>query len=560
MKWNVGRRHVDEPSTFGIRKWSRVGVMLAMTLTMSWAMAPASLAHADEGEPQQCVPTSQKTETVHHDAVTHTESRWKQEIPEVAEVSHTEYRFFRDVPKVDAVTHTEYQFKRTNPGSDAVTHTEYQFKRTNPGHEETFFKEFKYKKVIPATDGVKECQYKKWVKDYVTEYKYAKYTQTKTRTSEVWANFSPDDKKGVYVGPPSWPTDSDGTWHIHGDIPSGHAGPDGVYKMGSGNGDWFYRHGAGSWSDFGPWTLWSPLSHVSWETFNQPSIGGVSFHGEGSNNGTDWYRQWQVRNTGETRQVEKGGHWEYQWATSDPGAGWTKFGDCRWKVEPAPEQVIFYKDGAWTTDTPGAPWIKIDERTVSNNDYVAPFIEYRKADGSASKDVAEAAWFAENAFDGWTVFNTKTVTDAPEIPGYREYKTTDGATLVLDEADWFTQATFSGWTVLDSREVVTQEFVPGYTIYDVEGGEPTRELGESNWTTKDPGAPWVFVDKRVVTDKAAYDTKVTKTTTNPDCTFEDDGDGPANNAPVWPLVGWVTLACAGVAGIFFIARRRKTRA
>ena len=542
MQWNVGRRHVGKPAVSRAKKWSGVGVMFTMIMTMSWAVTSVTPAQADESEPQQCVATTKKTEVVHHDAVTHAESRWKKEIPEVTELSHLEYRFFRDIPKEDAVTHTEYQFTRTNPG-----------------HAETFFEEFKYMKVVPATDGVKECQYKKWVKDYVTEYQYAKYTQTKTRTSEVWANFSPDDKNGVYVGPPSWPTDPDGTWHIHGDIPNGHAGPDGVYKTGSGNGDWFYRHGAGSWSDFGPWTLWSPLSHVSWENFNQPSIGGVSFHGEGSDNGIDWYRQWQVRNTGETRQVERGGHWEYQWFTSDPGAGWTKFGDCRWKVEPIPEHVVFYKDGAWTTDTPGAPWVKIDERSVSNNDYVAPFTEYRKADGSASKDAADAAWFAESAFDGWTVFNTKTVIDKPEVPGYREYKTTAGTTLVLDEADWFMQATFEGWTVLDSKKVVTREFVPGYTVYYVEGGEPTRELGEVNWTTKNPGAPWVLVDERIVTDKAAYDTTVVKTVPGSDCSFEDDGDGPANTASTWPLVGLGALAVASVAGIFILARRRKAQ-
>ena len=44
--------------------------------------------------------------------------------------------------------------------------------------------------------------------------------------------------------------------------------------------------------------------------------------------------------------------------------------------------LVYYKDGAWTTDTPGDPWVQIDKRTVSNNDYVAPFTEYRKADGS----------------------------------------------------------------------------------------------------------------------------------------------------------------------------------
>lgn len=63
-------------------------------------------------------------------------------------------------------------------------------------------------------------------------------------TPSVWANFSPDDKKGTFDGPPSYPTDDRGTWQIHNQIPGGHEGPDGVYQRGNGNGDWFYRQAA----------------------------------------------------------------------------------------------------------------------------------------------------------------------------------------------------------------------------------------------------------------------------------------------------------------------------
>lgn len=61
---------------------------------------------------------------------------------------------------------------------------------------------------------------------------------------EVWANFSPDHQEGPFEGPPAYPTDERGTWHIHDKIPAGHEGPDGVYQRdnpGNGNGDWFYR-------------------------------------------------------------------------------------------------------------------------------------------------------------------------------------------------------------------------------------------------------------------------------------------------------------------------------
>lgn len=65
-------------------------------------------------------------------------------------------------------------------------------------------------------------------------------------TAAVWANFSPNDKKGPFVGPPSYPTDERGTWHLHDKIPGGHEGPDGVYYKGNPHkgGDWFYRQAA----------------------------------------------------------------------------------------------------------------------------------------------------------------------------------------------------------------------------------------------------------------------------------------------------------------------------
>lgn len=52
-----------------------------------------------------------------------------------------------------------------------------------------------------------------------------------------------------------------------------------------------------------------------------------------------------------------------------------------------------------------------------------------------------------------------------------------------------------GWTKIDERTVVDTEAVPGYTLYYVPGGDHTRTLGESNWTTDTPEG-WTFVDER----------------------------------------------------------------
>lgn len=62
----------------------------------------------------------------------------------------------------------------------------------------------------------------------------------------VWANFQPNDNQAPFVGPPSYPSDERGSWINHGDVPPGHAGPDGVYNVGNPHkgGNWFYRQAA----------------------------------------------------------------------------------------------------------------------------------------------------------------------------------------------------------------------------------------------------------------------------------------------------------------------------
>lgn len=65
-------------------------------------------------------------------------------------------------------------------------------------------------------------------------------------TSAIWANFSPNDQQATFVGPATYPTDERGTWHDHGQLPPGQAGPDGVYANGNPDkgGNWFYRQAA----------------------------------------------------------------------------------------------------------------------------------------------------------------------------------------------------------------------------------------------------------------------------------------------------------------------------
>lgn len=56
-----------------------------------------------------------------------------------------------------------------------------------------------------------------------------------------WWNFSPNDNKGPFDGPPAFPTDERGTWNG----PHANGGPSqdltGTFQQGNGNGSWFHR-------------------------------------------------------------------------------------------------------------------------------------------------------------------------------------------------------------------------------------------------------------------------------------------------------------------------------
>lgn len=61
-------------------------------------------------------------------------------------------------------------------------------------------------------------------------------------TPARWWNWAPNKNQGPFQGPPSFPTDSRGTWqgpHTNG----GPAGT-GTYQVGNGHGDWFHRQSA----------------------------------------------------------------------------------------------------------------------------------------------------------------------------------------------------------------------------------------------------------------------------------------------------------------------------
>lgn len=248
---------------------------------------------------------------------------------------------------------------------------------TEPGqtHEAVTEDQSRYSKVVKGSEAVLEYKFQRTVADYKTQYHFAKFTREKSKTPDVkgfWQEFSPTKPK-TFQGPPAYPTDPRGKWSA----PKYSGGPQqdasGVFQNAGGNGSWFYRQQAveGTWSDWSEWTKWSPEQHTSWQDSADP-LGTPQPHASTPT----FYREWQARFDGQTREVPNGSHEETSdWVTEKPdGEGWVKI-DERTAVEAVPDTTVYYVTGGttsddltdanWTTDTPGEPWVLVDERTVT---------------------------------------------------------------------------------------------------------------------------------------------------------------------------------------------------
>lgn len=569
-------------------------ILAGATLVIFGLISGSGVAYAD----QECLKTPEKTTIIKHDAVTHQESRWKRDIPEVKEISHIEYQFKRDVPAVDEVSHLEYRFVRTNPGSKEVSHLTWRLSRQNPGKQETSHSEFKYKKIIPAVEGVKEFkykklnegtagikefEYKKCVDNYKTEYRYVYKKKVSGDVYKV--------KNNQKVGTFDWEWFEAPTWN---------GGP--LTHWGA----WGFDSAT---EDSGPHSSTSNQYTVNGEKLVKKSTQYKYFKTDQSESrqvkdGTqtctkDWFTTnpgspWKA--TGDWRwKVEPvDPYYEYSdWTTEVRNSPWIQT-DWRWKVEPKPEQIVYYNDGNWTTDVKTDPWILIDTRTVGNGDAIPPFTEwatktgrttieaeadyfteaeiatfdrgwskfgepkkvvdsaaidpfdeYKTTDG-VTTNVDEADWFVESAFEGWNLYGEpKKVVTSEAIPGYTLYRTLTGESKNIADAAWFKESSFEGWTQFNSKTVIDTAYVPGYTEYYVPDGAPTRELGDSNWTTDTPEG-WTFVDERTVTDKAAWEEKKTTPAKYGECTDTLAYTGSDPLIPIGIASGLILLGLMGI--------------
>lgn len=250
----------------------------------------------------------------------------------------------------------------TVPGSDESSHEEFRYLREVPGNEQTSHQEWGVEERTRTS--TEEFQYERTVKDYKTEYHFAKFTHTKTKARN------------------------------------------------------------GQWSAYGPWTKWSPETHTSWEDSTTP-LGSPAFHGQGTYaNGTQWYREWQAMFDGQTRQVSNGSHTETSdWLTSPPaGDGWvqidtrTTFGDwSEWAVTQS--HLLFAP--TLPANSSVHEYRATGPVTVVDSDASPARTEYFVMGGEPSENRGDASWVLPEqvpAEQGWTEFEHRTVVDEEGTP------------------------------------------------------------------------------------------------------------------------------------------------
>lgn len=472
---------------------------------------------------------------------------WVLTIPATDDVTHEEVRFKRDVPEVDEQSHPEYRwsvYKRTyEPGQQEQTHTEYKYQRQVPGqHHEAVTH---------------------------TEYHFSKFTQTRSRTwvpktdavygPDLWWNFSPNNSQQVFIGAPSWPTDSRGTWQ--GPHENGGPQQDEFGTFANGNpfkgGNWFHReHGAlvtpavpahwGEWSAFGEWTQWTPVTHESWETSTDP-LGSPAPHASWQVGNTQFERVWQARFDGGTRTVTDAEAYDdppttetSDWLTSPPaGEGWEVI-DTRTVTD---SEAIPASFGPWVWDsftdwslsdvTPADPdgeegednplnLVQIGEgydRTVIDVEHADAYVLYFVLGGEPSLNEADATWVREEQApaEGWTEFDRRTVTDeegTPEVVTYYAY--TDGAECEKPEGYEDTTSTEK----CDNGDLVTTETTTTGTPVQAEDG---------SWTIEETATSSQSVEKdaKVCADKPEE---------------PENPDTPSDNISTLPMTGRETPA------------------
>jgi hypothetical protein len=511
------------------------------------------------------------------DEVSHQQWKYFDYVPGQEAITHLEYQFSQENPGQEEITHLEYQFSRTNPGQTLVQHDEYKYQKvTKSSHTESRYQKsikvytVEHKKIQIPSYGKDRDKLVTWLTSIGATHLDGDWWQlpdsivAKAGINPFKVNPTGNVNMSAYGGPSVTVP-----YQITG-IETYDTPPAGNSFVNIGNQTVYYTGGT-SFSLNASDAIWvnTTTPPAGYATYGQPKTvqdpdtvtlynGGnwtrdalpagytqtdhrvvvdrafiapfkeyLKADGTASPNAADagWFRQstqpgWAQEGSAKTVEDQKYIAPFEQWRTA-AGTASPNVADAGWFTQSS-------FDG-W--DQYGDPVTKIDQQYVADQ----TFYLHRDDQGNLSQSTneADASFFTSDEgvdLSVYTAYDSEKVVDHEAVAPKTVYLTEDangvqGETEDVTQASWITLADDNNvnltiWQQMVNlhgdplvRTVIDQEAVPGYAVYYVRDGEPTRELGESNWITGFPkGEGWTLVDTRKVVDKAAVPPKTTTVT------------------------------------------------
>jgi hypothetical protein len=350
------------------------------------------------------------------------------------------------------------------------------------GHEWQLQK--RVREFVPAVEELSHqvYSYSKQEEKFKTEYHFAKFVRTKSKTYTQpvaavkaqhysWTGKKRDADNPPTVVPPhkDWqantshePHGNEATWvneHLH-------------YTANSkGHASWFYftpaipgvPGGWSDWSEFGEWEKWLPEQHGQWRNTTDP-VGSPQEHASWQDGNTKYYREWQVRHDGQTREVSDGFDTIYSGEVLEPlDAPWVLLDGYPKTVIDQEGVPAYYSEWSdWTnegdivqTDEQDEPEIPADTDLVQYRwEYVGTYVKLEAIPASWQYEDPSSPCFA-----------------GPEQPDPRLYS--DRYERVTCEGVW------SGYELYSIEYVYnpeTREWVEGEPVLVESGEDKVRDL------------------------------------------------------------------------------------
>lgn len=350
----------------------------------------------------------------------------------------------------DATSHVETRWSQEIPGVPA----EYRYLRTIEGQEHAAVTGHRYTKVVKGHEATASYQYKKNVTYYTVEHKMVRPNPSGNGWTDgelAWLNKNASAAAST--------TDRHGAWTLSDEVvnqanvnPFNY--PQGSWQSLGSLGAYGYSGQSNGGVQYFITKVEASLEKPTDATFYQTQSGVIYYTGGDPNTGFS----------------AKAG--DVAWVTVESLQGWTRFA-AKSNDDAVADQTLYYDGSAVGTthenlavavsNAPGGEWVQDGDPVVIEAGSTDPDVTlYYTGAGGGSADASDAVYTATDPGGDWTqdggaLEGTGTVASTVYYNAENPADTTDAS---LDEGNWTTfskEAGPEGWTFVDDREVLDVE-------------------------------------------------------------------------------------------------------